>query len=96
MLSPASRELLANTVIVKRREINDAHLSLHSHESEIRRALRTIGRLEAEVLSLMTDLERDDQAIADAGEDVPDARAKLDPIVDVLAMAAAPTTAQEG
>ena len=71
MLSPTTRRILDETVRSKKRRLADLHLSLAELEANVRGARADIAHQQTDIAALEADLERDDQARADAGADFP-------------------------
>lgn len=71
MLSPLTRRILDETVRSKKRRLADLHLSLASLEADVRGTRTDIAHQQSDIAALEGDLERDDQARADAGADFP-------------------------
>ena len=66
MLSPTTRRILDDTVRSKKRRLADLHLALATIETDARGIRADIAHQQTDVAALEADLERDDQARADA------------------------------
>ncbi len=71
MLSPTTRRILDETVRSKKRRLADLHLALATIETDARGTRTDITHQQTDIAALEVDLERDDQARADAGADFP-------------------------
>lgn len=69
MLSPASRESLVETIRFQKRQAGDLYQAVQQHEALADRAREALVAVEGRLTDLTADLNHDDQARADAGED---------------------------